>query len=479
MRRLFVTVFATFCSIVALAGKEDITIKGTIVNADADSIIISYTDYQENWLDYHLVSVGKKLDRNGNFLVTVPVPHDYTILNISIGKKETEVYCSPGDKLVMTADAADLDNTISYKGVGMDVSVADFMVKYIRKYGLRDNFHRAAHKTMEKEPETYVAAMKELVQRELDFLVENAAGLPASFIRFWNVYYEYTMYNNMLIYPYMHEIVKHGTYDIDTIPPANFKVVTYAPPKFNDELMHILPYRNFVNDYYSQILTARQKENPGQKDEDHDAVVDKVIALSRQHMPAKTAEYVFAYQISSAISNGKMSRVNALYNQFTERYPDSEYSDFLAEGIARKKKLSPGAPAIDFTVYDEDGRKIKLSSLKGKVVYIDFWASWCGPCRAEFKYMKEIKERFSGRDVVFVYASIDMDEGEWNKAREKYDLQGLHVRLNGEEDKTAVAYGINGVPYYFLVDREGNFALEHTPRPSQTAELVKAIESLL
>src|SRR5690606_5453074 len=167
---------------------------------------------------------------------------------------------------------------------------------------------------MAKEPEDYVPAMKELVQRELDFLVENAAGLPGSFVTFWNAYYEYTMYNNMLIYPYMHEIVKKGSYNIDTIPPANFKVVTQTPPRFNDELMYILPYRNFVNDYYSQILSAKQKGSEGKTTDDYEAFIDKVIALSRQNMPPETAEYVFAYQVHTAICNGTMERVYRLHS---------------------------------------------------------------------------------------------------------------------------------------------------------------------
>ena len=147
--------------------------------------------------------------------------------------------------------------------------------------------------------------------------------------------------------------------------------------------------------------------------------------------------------------------------------------------IEQKKKLSVGAPAIDFTVSDAEGNKVKLSELKGKVVYIDFWASWCGPCIAQFKHTKKIKEHFAGKDVVFVYVSIDEDAEAWEKAMEKYELTGLHTRVDGWKGRIAADYGVNGIPAYFLVDREGKFATEDTPRPSNSEKLIEAIEALL
>ena len=79
-----------------------------------------------------------------------------------------------------------------------------------------------------------------------------------------------------------------------------------------------------------------------------------------------------------------------------------------------------------------------------------------------------------------MYVSIDEDADAWKKAMDKYHLTGLHVREEGGwKGKTAQEYGVQGIPAYFLIDREGNFASENTPRPSQDEELIKAIEELL
>lgn len=479
MKKLLIAALLILDTVAAFAGKDDFSIKGTITNPLADSVTISYPDYGENWLDFSMHVVNEKLDKNGNFLVTLPLPHNYTPITIQNGEQATEIYASPGDKLAMTVDAADFDNTVKYAGIGMKPAVANFMAKYVLTYGLVNNFHSAANKLNAKEPAEFEKSITELVHRELNFLVENSAGLPQSFIEFWNAYYEYSKYNKMLSYAFMHEVAKKKSYDVGEIPAENYTVVRKVPAKFNDDLMYILPYRNYVDDYYDQLLSA-ERANKAKSDAGSAYLHnDKVLELSRQHMPAKSEEYVFANHIYTMVRHAPMARTEYLFNTFNTRYDDSKYAKYLSAMIEQRKRLSIGAPAIDFTVNDVDGNKIKLSELKGKVVYIDFWASWCGPCIAQFKYTKKIKEHFAGKDVVFVYVSIDENEEAWQKAKEKYELTGLHTRVDGWKAKLAEDYGVRGVPSYFLVDREGKFAAEDTPRPSNTEKLIEAIEALL
>ncbi|MBW7912182.1 MAG: TlpA family protein disulfide reductase [Taibaiella sp.] len=479
MKKLLIATLLLLNTFAALAGKNDISIKGTITNPLADSVTISYPDYGDNWLDFSMHVVNEKLDKNGNFIVTLPLPHNYTLVTIQNGEQATELYASPGDKLVFTVDAADFDNTVKYAGIGMKPTVANFMAKYVLTYGLIDNFHSAAHKLNAKEPAEFEKAITALVQRELNFLVENSAGLPQSFIEHWNAYYEYTKYNNMLLYPYMHEIVKNKSYDITDIPKESVEVVKNTPAKFNDEFLYILPYRNYVSRYYMQLLEANgvvsDSDIPGKEY----IQGDKMLELSHRYMPAQTEEYVFASYIGSAVRSAPLTRSEQLFAKFSSRYPDSRYDKYIEKMIEQKKRLSVGAPAIDFTVYNTEGKKIKLSELKGKVVYIDFWASWCGPCIAQFKHTKKIKEHFAGKDVVFVYVSIDEDAEAWEKAKEKYELAGLHTRVDGWKADVAEVYGVRGIPAYFLVDREGKFATEDTPRPSNSEKLIEAIEALL
>lgn len=461
-------------ALTSIAGSNDIAIKGTITNPLADEVKFNYLTYDGNWLNFKENSVSEELDAKGNFLVQLPLSHKHTLIVIRNGNEATEIYASPGDKIKMTVDAKNFDASLKYEGVGMKADIANFMAKHVLKFGITRGYYPKSKESQGKEQDEFMADMDAMMQEELDFLIMNGMNLPQSFVEFWNAHYEYLKYETMLSYPHMHEIIKNKSYDISNIPQENYQVVKRVPEKFDDKYIYIYSYRKYIDHYYSRQLAADGVEGEGPY-----FAGAKKLELAHKNMPKQSEEYVFANHIFRGIKYKPMTRTEELYDVFSGRYHNSEYADFLVEEINKKKRLAPGSPVIDFAVIGEDGKKIKVSDLKGKVVYIDFWASWCGPCKAQFPYTKDLKKHFKGKDVVFVYVSIDKDEKAWQKAIKKYDLDGYHTRVDGEKSEVIKAYGVRGVPSYYLVDKEGKFVTENTPRPSQQAELIDTIEALL
>lgn len=474
MRRI-VLVFALLISTLSVfAGKGEMSIKGTITNPTDEQLRFNYINYDGNWLNYEENSITADLDAKGNFSISLPLSQQYSIIVIRHGKVATEVYGSPGDKLKMTADGNEFVSSVQYEGSGSAAELANFMAKHVVERGLSRGYLIGGNEAYVKEQQAYLATIDANVQSELDFLIEHGMGLPQSFVEFWNAQYEYLKYENILSYPHMHEIKKQGKYDIGKVPQENYRVINRVPEKYNDKWLYIWAYRMYVDNYYEQKLNAEDVQNTTPY-----FFADKKLELAHQHMPSGTEEYVFAEHIYSHIKYSPMVRTEELYETFSKRYRSSDYADFLVEKINLKKRLAPGSPVVDFTVMTEDGKKVKVSDLKGKVVYIDFWASWCGPCKMQFPYTKKLKRHFKGKDVAFVYVSIDKDEKAWKEAIKKYDLEGYHTRVDDKKSDVTKDYGIRGVPTYFLVDREGNFATEVTPRPSQGDKLINAIEALL
>ena len=476
MKKILSLIIITLGSLSAFAGRGDVSIKGTITNPLADSITIQYISYEDNWLDFKSNTVNARLDKDGRFLATFPVSHIYTDIQLQNGEQATELFVSPGDKLNMTVNAADFDATIEYKGIGTKADVANFSAKHMLASGFSSNFQVESQKLIAKEPDEYLVEIDKLLKKEHDFLVENSKGLPQSFIEFWDARYTYNKYLSMLMYAQMHEVMKAKSYDIGDIPAENFKVTKLVPEKFNDDLLHLDAYRNYIREFYIYKLMA---EGVKSKQGQNEFIMDKMVELARKNMPVQSEQYVFANAIAMDMKNSPIARTQAKFNEFNNVYGNTEYTEFLEQQIENKRRLSPGSPAIDFIVVDEDGKDVKLSQLKGKVVYLDFWASWCGPCKMQFPHTKKVKEHFAGKDVAFVYVSIDEDAAAWEKAMKQYDLTGLHTRVEGWGDKLAKNYGVASIPAYFLIDKEGNFAIDNTPRPSQTEELIKAIEALL
>jgi len=114
-------------------------------------------------------------------------------------------------------------------------------------------------------------------------------------------------------------------------------------------------------------------------------------------------------------------------------------------------------PAPDFTLKSNDGTTLSLSDLKGSVVVIDFWASWCGYCRAENPNVVAMYNQYHDQGLEVLGISIDQNEEAWKNAITEQQLPYLHVIDTLAWDSGLVkAYGVNSIPHLVLIDREGN-----------------------
>jgi len=137
-----------------------------------------------------------------------------------------------------------------------------------------------------------------------------------------------------------------------------------------------------------------------------------------------------------------------------------------------------GDAAPDFTGTTLDGKSLKLSELKGKVVLLDFWATWCSPCLAEVPNIKKAVDRF-GKDGRFVVVGISLDTSEpVAKAMvERFGMNWPHLMLGpAEENPVAKLYGVSGIPAMFLIDAEGKVVARDLRGETLQTELAKRLE---
>jgi len=141
-----------------------------------------------------------------------------------------------------------------------------------------------------------------------------------------------------------------------------------------------------------------------------------------------------------------------------------------------------GSPGLDFTYNDVDGNPVSFSDFRGRVVYLNVWATWCAPCRAEIPHKKRLEEHFAGNaDIVFVNVSLDnlRDLQRWRDFVATHQLGGvqLHGNIDGPMNMRTL-YGITGIPRFMIFDRQGNIVSTDAPRPS-SPEIIPLLTQVL
>jgi peroxiredoxin len=140
---------------------------------------------------------------------------------------------------------------------------------------------------------------------------------------------------------------------------------------------------------------------------------------------------------------------------------------------AAKRKTAPG-----FSLKDANGQPVALADMKGKVVMLNFWATWCGPCKVEIPWLIDFEQRF--RDQGFAVVGISMDDDGWESVKPYLATKKVNYRVVIGDEKTAEIYGgVDSLPSTFLVDREGRVASIHVGLVSKSdyeAEIVELLK---
>ena len=165
--------------------------------------------------------------------------------------------------------------------------------------------------------------------------------------------------------------------------------------------------------------------------------------------------------------------------QFEKAFPNSEYvKDFSAKIAQYKNAIQVGQAAPEITLASPDGKTVSLSSLRGKYVLIDFWASWCGPCRQENPNVVKMYNKFKGKNFEIYGVSLDREKEKWTQAIAQDGLSWVHVSdLKFWQSAGAEAYGVRSIPATFLLDPNGKVIAKNLRGQALEAKLAEILEA--
>ena len=180
----------------------------------------------------------------------------------------------------------------------------------------------------------------------------------------------------------------------------------------------------------------------------------KLLVKMNQHTPVLMYALDYLHpRKDKALILSEISRLSKEYPWLVEA---KQKKEDMARAEAIAKKTGIGATAMDFTQNNIAGKPVKLSDYRGKYVLLDFWASWCGPCRAENPNVLDNYEKYHSKGLEILGVSLDDKKDAWVKAIKDDGLEWAHVSdLKGWKNEVAKQYNINAVPSNFLIDKEG------------------------
>lgn len=424
---------------------------GKISNPKNKSIKINYWNGDTK-------TIESTLNKDGSFKINLDVkkPGKY---NIEHGGENTGMFLYPNDSIYVTIDTKLFDETVTYSGKGALVN--NYLAKQYMHFentlssgGFRQTYYR---KIAFSDAQTFSTYADSLAKVKLDYLDQFKVDLPVTFYDYQYAEIVYDYATDKADYPSMHYYVRGIRDSTVKVEPTFFQ--------FYDQLAvdneNYLESYNFVS-YLGYYLRHKTKQNFGR---DSISTADQLVS-ARFLFKGKIKEKAISELVSRTLDYGTPQELKELYQLSAKDITDTELRNNIDTKYKLISSLLPGNPAPAITLKSREGKTVNLSDFKGKVVFLDFWASWCAPCMREMPYAKILQDTFATKDVVFLYVSIDEDEKAWRKTMEAKQMKGVHLRANGFDDGLVKRYGVNGIPSYFLIGKDGIIINNNPSRPS-------------
>ncbi len=441
-------------------GKK-ITITGTIENNRAKEITFIEYGLPFNFDPNHKVNIGD----DGSFKLELDAK-EAMYYYFSYNRRNVLMYLIPGDDLNINFDAKQVEATVKYTGSAAELNTY-----------LKDRF-------VSEQP--IARQMKGMYAKEWDayqeFLDKNKAASQQKLDAFKE---------GKKIKKHLEQFVKLEQANIDGL--WSFFYIQYPTyhahyaKKDPQDLLHLVDlemmeqkviddpsllgskaYRDFLN----QFLFSKC---------DHDFIKAQAQLTSRAEFVEKVyfkindkmnldwvKDYLKARVIFEQVDKNGLGNMMAAVEDYRQTDAKKEYIAAVEKAWNKWESLKPGAMAPDIVGKDVDGNEIKLSDFKGKLVYIDVWATWCGPCRKEIPFLKKAEEQLHGKDVVFLSVSTDDDKNRWKSFVEKEGLTGVQINVpGGWGSEICKTYNIGSIPRFMMIDKEGRIIETQSMRPSQ------------
>lgn len=394
-----------------------------------------------------------KTDKEGYLTLSFPIKKAAPA-KLIIGDKFTMLYLVPHDSLVVTVDYTDIDHTINYTGKG----AADN--NYLAAELLLNVDSRANNYNLYNEANAF-AQHVDSIENELNAFYSNyrKEDFTKEFSSYLKNSIKYRFYNARWMYKLKFDH-QTSTFIYREVPDEYYNYLRFI--NLNDQpAAENEYYKSALQRYFEEYNDSIYKKNI--KDTLHAGMsITSEFEVQYKLRKKLFTDNVLNYQLTQLLLE-RLSTiveypnyVNKILSDYRAVCTNKEYKNKVQKTYLKLTELNKGRKIPDFYFTDIKGNKIGISNFKGKKVYIDIWATWCVPCRAEIPHTQKFIEENKGiKNVVFLFINFKDNKESWIK----YDgiKSGLNMFADYEQtNKMESLFEINGIPRHMLVDKNGN-----------------------
>ena len=369
------------------------------------------------------------------------------------------VYLERGDRASVSFSGKDFKGTFAFEG---EMEPA---VKYLNTVvltALPDEDYALPF-------DEYVNKLEKKEAEAVKLLEANGVSKAGNFEEIEKGRIRYSYATQLLMYPLGHRFMVQ---DMNYQPDQKYYDVLDTYVVADDLLADLDQYREFIAEA-AHVLDADNRDETAA----YPRAVAQMRFIADRFEAGKTRDVLL-----HRLANAYVTRFGIEDTQDMENIYRTYVQDpvLVAKYDAAREKwnlASVGKPSPDFKGVDVNGKEYTLADFRGKYVYIDVWATWCGPCRQEIPYLKKLDEDYKDAQIVFLSLSVDQDKAKWEKMVKEQSMSGVQLHI-GQNSSFQQAYKIEGIPHFILLDREGRIIDKKMSRPSMDEVTRERIENL-
>ena len=417
-------------------------INGTIENSSAEKIIIQGNDFTSE----------TPVAPDGKFSDTLYIKTD-GFYQLIVGREHTDIYLERGKNLSVDVNLQNFDETVKYSG---DLAKENnyLAAKYL--WNSKNLDYKDLYSADEKGFRTNLTKReKQLDSLYFTYDIKNE--------NFQNMIGKEDSYNQATLYEDYQDAHRYFTgvedYQVSDTFYDNLKNIDY---KDTLAYRNYLSYQNMMDAHFNRLINNETYQTG---DNDHTLLFLTMVndSLPNGYAKDKMMTNFLQFQLKPD------KNLDEAYNIYKSTDPNPENLAKLTERYNMLKTITEGQPSPTFNFENHKGGTTSLESLKGTYVYIDVWATWCGPCLREIPALKETEKEYHGKNIEFVSISIDeaKDYDKWKTMVNEKSLGGIQLMAdNNWKSEFVQQYGIMGIPRFILIDPKGDIVAGDAPRPS-------------